>query len=187
MDHLGSLIPDPGNLQELLSQQGRHISLACSLWQLQHCPLFAESFLQGQHVCPPGPGHAQPPSREPRAALALLCAQTLPQSCPILCSSQRLLRAWVCSMGKEKKQQAVGCGVLFHFIQVPLKRSLYKSAHENAEGNAGAAWPLYIFTGTPRKKRGRRKSRARQQPQQTHHHQNFKKQGVKPLVTPFPG
>lgn len=132
----------------------RNISPACSLWHLQHCPLSAEPFLQGQHVGPLGPGYAQPPSREPRAAPALPCALTLLQSCPILCPSQRLLRARVCSMGKEKKQQAVGSGVLFDFIQVPLKRSLYKSAHENAEGNAGAAWPLYIFTGTPEKKGG---------------------------------
>lgn len=35
--------------------------------------------------------------------------------------------------GEGRNQQAVGHGVLFQFIQVPLKRSLYKPAHENAE------------------------------------------------------
>lgn len=101
------------------------------------------------------PGH---PSREPTAAPAPPRAPARgPEqgSSPDLShppAAGRLLR------GEGRNQQAMGRGVLFRFIQVPLKRSLYKSAHENAEGDvAGAARPLYIFTGDPpppRKKGG---------------------------------
>lgn len=92
------------------------------------------------------------PSRELRAAPVPPYA--LHQSFLILCPSQRLLRAWACSTGKEKKQQAVGCGVLFHFIQVPLKRSLYKSAHENAEETPGLHGHCTYLQGPPKKKGG---------------------------------
>lgn len=49
------------------------------------------------------------PSREPRAAPALPCSQTLHQTCSILCPSQRLLRAQGLLHGEGKK--AAGSGM----------------------------------------------------------------------------
>lgn len=68
-----------------------------------------------------------------------------------------------------RNQQALGCGVLFHFIQVPLKRSLYKSAHEDAQETSPGLHSqrrmlrlanVHIYREPPEKKRGRRKSQA---------------------------
>lgn len=75
-----------------------------------------------------------------------------------------------CLLCREgKKQKAPGCGVLFHFIQVPLKRSLYKSEHEDAQETSPGLhgrWRMlrsanvHIYREPPEKKRGRRKSQA---------------------------
>lgn len=76
---------------------------------------------------------------------------------PILSPLPRLLR------GEGRNQKAPGCGALFHFIQVPLKRSLYKSAHEDAqETPAGlhGRWRMlrsanvHIYREPPEKNKG---------------------------------
>lgn len=94
-----------------------------------------------------------------------------PKQGPSVCSHSPVVsaRSHVCSAGKEKNRRHRDVGFLFHFIQVPLKRSLYKSEHEDAqEASPGlhGRWRMlrsanvHIYREPPEKKRGRRKSQA---------------------------
>lgn len=126
-----------------------------------HCPLSLYLLLSGcgQWLWGQGPEGLWPP--HPPCGLP---NQSHPPDTPVGSPGPgSLLRR------EGRNQQALGCGVLFHFIQVPLKRSLYKSAHEDAQETSPGLHSqrrmlhlanVHIYREPPEKKRGRRKSQA---------------------------
>lgn len=186
-DQLGSLlhdIPDPPGAA-VTTKAGNmgfywHLSLACSLWQLQHCPLSAEPFLQEQHAGPVGSGCAQPPLQGAQSSPSpTLCPSPIlphPLSIPEAAEGLGLLH------GEGKKAAGSGMWGFISFYPSTFEKIIVQVSTRECRGNAGAARHCTYLQGPPRKKEGR-KSRARQQPHQTHHHQNFKKWSKTPCDT----
>lgn len=98
--------------------------------------------------------------------------------------------------GEGRNQKAPGCGVLFHFIQVPLKRSLYKSAHEDAQETSPGLhgrWTtlrsanVHIYREPPEKKKGETEIPGMVTTSPDTTPSELKNEGGKTFVTLFPG
>lgn len=98
--------------------------------------------------------------------------------------------------GEGRNQKAPGCGVLFHFIQVPLKRSLYKSAHEDAQEMSPGLhgrWTMlrsanvHIYREPPEKKKGETEIPGMVTTSPDTTPSELKNEGGKTFVTLFPG